>query len=350
MSYLNNDTRKGSALLASFLLGVVLLFLAGCGDAPRDTTHLSGATMGTTYNISLVAVLTPTQEQELQGAVDKQLRLINQSMSTYIEDSELSTLNRSAPGSWQTISNDLFQVLVLSQDVTKLSQGGFDITVGPLVNRWGFGPDFSITQIPTEQEINELRQSVGAQHVLLQTDTRQVKRAKPVYIDLSAVAKGYGVDKLAELLLEKGYNDFLVEIGGEIRVSGTNKHAKPWRIGIETPVASLEKLVQKAVSLSNTSIATSGDYRNFFELEGQRYSHTIDPRTGYPVQHNLVSVTVLDPLCARADALATAFNVMGYEKALLLANSHKIPAFFIIHTESGFKEFSSDAFKAEVPL
>jgi len=350
VSYLNNDTRKGSALLTSFLLGVVLLFLVGCSEAPRDTTLLSGATMGTTYNISLVAALTPAQKQALQGDVDSQLRSINQSMSTYIEDSELSILNQSTPGRWQEVSEDLFRVLALSQEVTQLSQGGFDITVGPLVNRWGFGPDFTITQIPTEQEIKELRLNVGGEHVVLESGTQQVKRERAVYIDLSAVAKGYGVDKLAELLLEKGYNDFLVEIGGEIRVSGTNKYAKPWRIGIETPVASLQKLVQKAVALSNTSVATSGDYRNFFELEGQRYSHTIDPRTGYPVQHNLVSVTVLDPLCARADALATAFNVLGYERALLLANSHKIPAFFIIHTENGFKEFSSEAFKAQVSL
>ena len=350
MSYFTNDTKKRSALLASFLLGVVLLSLAGCSKAPRDTTLLSGATMGTTYTISLVATLTAAQQQQLQAAVDGQLASINQSMSTYIDDSELSRLNRSEPGSWQQISDDLFQVLRLSQEIAELSQGGFDVTVGPLVNRWGFGPDFTITQIPTETEIETLLERIGAEHVVLASDGPKVKRAKPVYIDLSAVAKGYGVDKLAELLLEKGYNDFLVEIGGEIRVSGTNKHAKPWRIGIETPVASLQKLVQKAVSLSNTSIATSGDYRNFFERQGQRYSHTIDPRTGYPVKHNLVSVTVLDPLCARADALATAFNVLGYERALPLANSHKIPAFFIIHTENGFKEFSSEAFKAQVSL
>lgn len=337
-------------MLASFLLGVVLVSLTACSPAPRATVSLSGSTMGTSYHVSLVASLTPAQTEQLQQSLDKQLQSINQSMSTYIEDSELSILNRAETGVFKTVSDDLYQVLSLSQQVTTLSGGAFDITVGPLVNRWGFGPDFSITDVPGEQELETLLARVGADQVVLSAAAKQVKRITPVYIDLSAVAKGYGVDKLAELLLQKGYNDFLVEIGGEIRVSGTNKHSKPWRIGIETPVASLEKLVQKAVNLSDISIATSGDYRNFFELQGQRYSHTIDPRTGYPVKHSLVSVTVLDPRCARADALATAFNVLGYEKALLLANSHKIPAFFIIHTENGFKEFSSEAFKATVAL
>lgn len=350
MSNFTNDTRKGSALLASFLLGAVLLFLTGCSDPVKKTGVFSGATMGTAYNITIVTEFTESERALLQAEIDALLVSINQSMSTYIEDSELSILNRSVPGSWQDVSEGLFNVLALSQRINELSGGGFDVTVGPLVNRWGFGPDFTIAQIPTDADIQRLLAEIGGRYIALSPELTQIKRAKPIYIDLSAVAKGYGVDKLAEMLGEKGYNDFLVEIGGEIRLSGTNKHGKDWRIGIEAPVSSMEKLVQKAVSLTDTAIATSGDYRNFIELEGQRFSHTIDPRTGYPVQHNLVSVTVLDPLCARADALATAFNVLGYEKALLLANSQKIPAFFIIHTENGFQEFSSEAFAAKVSL
>lgn len=338
-------------MLASFLLGrrisfliAAFVLLLGCSERSRDVAVLSGSTMGTTYHISVVGKLSTQVQSELQASVDKRLAAINQSMSTYIEDSELSVLNRSPVSQWQSVSSGLFEVLAMSQQLHALSGGAFDITVGPLVNRWGFGPGFTIAKVPDQQEIDQILSLIGAKHLYLDAKQSRAKREQPVELDLSAIAKGYGVDKVAELLTAKGYNDFLVEIGGEIRVSGQNKFGKAWRIGIERPVPSLEKLVQKAIAVTGLAVATSGDYRNYYEVGGKRYSHTIDPRTGYPVDHGLVSVTVLDPLCARADALATAFIVMGQEQALLLANSENIAAFFIIQTESGFQEFSSEAF------
>ncbi|WP_423898483.1 FAD:protein FMN transferase [Candidatus Pelagadaptatus aseana] len=327
------------------MLGALFFLLLGCSEQAREFSSLSGATMGTTYHITVVAKLSTQEQSELQVQIDDRLKGINQSMSTYIEDSELSILNRSAIQQWQPVSGELFDVLEMSQQLHQLSSGAFDITVGPLVNRWGFGPGFTIAKVPDQAEIEHILSMIGAQYLQLDSNGSQALRDIPIELDLSAIAKGYGVDKVAELLVAKGYNDFLVEIGGEIRVSGLNKFGNAWRIGIERPVASMEKLVQKSIAVSDYAIATSGDYRNFYEVADKRYSHTIDPRTGFPVEHNLVSVTVLDPLCARADGLATAFNVMGHEKALLLANSEGIAAFFIIQTESGFQEFSSDAFK-----
>jgi len=334
-------------LLASFWFCLfIFTALVGCSD--ENSVHkvrLAGATMGTSYSITLVTDKPFSDTDSLQRDVDEALRQLNQQMSTYIDDSEINTLKASPVGQWVSVSKPVAEVLGMSLLVSDWSQGAFDVTLRPLIDLWGFGPRQTDDQIPEQSEINRILQEVGYQHIQLDEENLRVLRTAAVDMDFSAVAKGYGVDVIASLLELNGLNNYLVEIGGEIRLKGHNPKRQNWRVAVERPQAGLAQRVYKAIPLTDMAIATSGDYRNFFERNGQRYSHTIDPRTGKPIVHNLVSVTVIHSSAAMADALATAFNVMGAEKARLLANSKDVAALFIIKQEDEFVELSSEAFK-----
>ncbi|NIB41269.1 FAD:protein FMN transferase [Pseudomaricurvus alkylphenolicus] len=333
-----------SAMLASFWFCLWAFALSACSPRPELVqTRLSGATMGTSYNISIVAERAPKDVEALQRDIDALLQDINQAMSTYIPDSELNRLNGVETGQWQAVSAPLMEVLAISESVSQLSKGAFDVTLRPLIDLWGFGPDPAKDRVPSDGEIAAASVNVGYQN--LELNQGRVRRHKPINVDLSAVAKGYGVDRVAQLLEAGGYHNYLVEIGGEIRLKGVSRRGTPWRIAVETPSAGLTQTVQRAIELSDMAMATSGDYRNYFERNGVRYSHTIDPRTGRPITHHLASVTVLDKSAARADALATAFSVLGLEQALPLANGEGIPALFIIRQGATFEEVASDTFK-----
>jgi len=346
------QTKTRSALLALFLFWGIVFILSGCTDKPVSSptglkaSRFNGATMGTTYNVTLV---TP-DEQVVDSAaiklrVDALLLEINQSMSTYIPDSELVRLNAMPAGQWVSVSGPLFDVLSMSRDVSHLSTGAFDVTVGPLVDLWGFGAGSSgRDHVPSDEELALAREQFGQQFIEYDAPEQRVRRSIPLRIDLSAIAKGYAVDRVSELLGEEGFGNHLVEIGGELRLTGLSQRATPWRIAVESPLAGLSQRAQRAITLSGLSMATSGDYRNYFEVDGQRYSHTIDPRTLKPITHNLASVTVVAPLAARADALATAFNVLGVEEALKLANREGIAALFLVKREDDFVEIVSDTF------
>jgi len=347
------QTKTRSALLALFLLWGSVFLLSACTDTPESSrsglkaSRLSGATMGTTYNVTLV---TPDDQvvdvAAIKQHVDVLLLEINQSMSTYIADSELMRLNREPAGQWVPLSASLFEVLSMSRDISALSAGAFDVTIGPLVDLWGFGSGSEQRdRVPSADELALVKQQFGQRFIEYDSAQRSVLRGIALRIDLSAIAKGYGVDRVSELLAEQGFEHHLVEIGGELRLSGHSQRGTPWRIAVESPVAGLSQRAQRAITLSGLGMATSGDYRNYFEVGEQRYSHTIDPRTLKPIAHKLASVTVLSPLAAQADALATAFNVLGVEEALKLANQEAIAAFFLVKTEQGFDEIASDAFK-----
>ena len=352
---MSNLEKKRSALLASFLLCCILL-LAACSDEPVSSPviRLSGATMGTQYNVTIVIPVSKSSvipnKSIIAEAVTEALRQVNQQMSTYIANSELSLLNKAKTNQWLAVSKPLFDVLVLSKEISTNSNGAFDVTIAPLVNLWGFGPLFTADTIPDDIEIEAALVNIGSSLWDLDTITQRVYKKSPVEIDLSAIAKGYGVDVVAAILDDFGLRNYLVDIGGEVRVAGLNSKNLKWRIGIETPISSLQRRVQKIISITDIAMATSGSYRNYFETDGVVYSHTLDPRTGYPIKHQLVSVTVLAETCAQADALATAFQVMGYEKGLLLANTESIPALFIVKEfasstqPSGFKEVASQSF------
>lgn len=320
---------------------VLLLFLlSACSTAPPEFMQVSGMTMGTTYHITL---RNPGEwtEQSLKAALDERLVAFNQIASTYIPDSELSQINTMPADEWHQLTPMLFDILVLAVEVSWLSNGAFDVTVGPLVDLWGFGPDRH-DGTPDESAIKKALEDVGFERIELDLAEHKFKKGAPLRIDLSAIAKGYGVDAVALWLESLGSTDYLVEIGGEMRVAGLSPRGDSWRIGLESPDLEVDKTTP--ILLGNIGVATSGDYRNYFEENGVRYSHTIDPRTGRPITHNLASVTVLDPSCAFADAMATAFLVLGGKKTIELAEQLAIPVYLVEKTENGFSSRYSSSF------
>lgn len=338
--------RRACHVLSVFVLSA--LFLSACGDRPLAATKLSGSTMGTTYHITVVQgdkVPDLKKEREpLQGLIDQRLVELNQQMSTYIDTSEIMQFNRLPAGEWMAISPELFHVLLQSLEVSWLSGGAFDITVGPLVNLWGFGNTGHDDVVPSQADIDALLANSGFQNIELNIGSVELSKKTPLQIDLSAIAKGYAVDQIATLLIEQGYSDFMVEVGGELRLSGHNPKRKPWVIAIEQPDGSFGS-VHRAISVTDKAVATSGDYRNYFEKEGVRYSHTLSPITGKPVNHKLASVTVIADEASQADALATAISVMGAEDGLKLAQQQGIAIYLLVKTDDGFEAKYSDAFK-----
>jgi len=313
----------------------------------RDQIVISGATMGTTYTVKVALSSGDTPDQEkMATAVAEALAAVNASMSTYQSESELSRLNETQSPEWLPVSAPLSTVLGMALDVAKASEGAFDPTIGPVVNAWGFGPN-PRTDTPSDDELTALKSRVGWTHLELDRVGLRLKKAQPAaYIDLSAVAKGYGVDRVAEILDAHGAKDYLVEVGGELRAKGVNTVGVPWRVGIESP-DSVIRGTQNAIGLADVSMATSGDYRNYREVDGQRISHTIDPRTLKPITHRLASVTVVAKTCAEADAWATALNVLGPDDGVRIARAEALAAYFLVKTADGSLEVvRTEAFQA----
>lgn len=305
--------------------------------------------MGTSYHITLAHTVPPALRITLQRNIDALLEDINAKMSTYDPQSELSRFNTSKTTQPFPVSTETASVVAAALHIAQETHGAFDPTVGPLVNLWGFGPDTSRNSPPSETDIKKARMRTG--YTFLKASARpptlHTSRAG-IQIDLSAIAKGYGVDAVSELLVKKGYTDFLVEIGGEVYTRGLNPKRKPWSLGIDRPQAGNtpgEKIAAIA-HLKDTALATSGDYRNFFNSAGTRYSHFIDPRTGRPITHALVSVSVTAPSCMQADAVATAIMVMGLEEGrAYVKNLPGVEAFLITtDSEGNFKHFATPGF------
>jgi len=334
----------------SLIFFAVLLFFifvtTGCTKKTptAELKSITGKTMGTTFSIKIVNDKNlSTDYKSLESEINELLIEINRQMSTYIEDSEISNFNNYNSTGWYNISYDFASLLNTSIDVSNLSAGAFDITVGPLVNLWGFGPEIKKPVVPGVKELLEAKSKTGYNFIEVRVDTPAVKKDKPeVYLDMSAIAKGYAVDKVAELLSSKKIRNYMVEIGGEVRTAGQNNKDESWKIGIESPDSPSN--IQKVISISNVSIATSGDYNNYFEENGTRYSHTIDPRTGMPITHKLASVTVIHTSCALADAYATAINVMGPAAGYDFALEENLIIYMIVREETGFKEKTTSQF------
>jgi len=308
---------------------------------------LSGHTMGTSYHITIIPNGDdPFTRDEVKQRVDERLQEINQRMSTYISDSELSRINKAQAHQWIDVSAETAAVINSAHQISEETEGAFDITVGNLVNLWGFGPDINLYAVPDEDRIKTTLALSGYQNLEVHLDPAEVKKSNDsLYLDLSGIAKGYGVDQISELLVKMGYPDHLVEIGGEIRTGGKKGPENPWNIGIERP-QSQGRSVQKIIHTSTTTaMATSGDYRNYFEHQGRRYSHTIDPTTGHPITHKLAAVSVLHDSCMLADAYATAFMVMGPEQAMDFAKQHQIAIYMLVKGKDRFGPLSSPAFK-----
>ncbi len=304
---------------------------------------INGLTMGTTYSIKIKAS-NNINKIIIKDEVDKILSEINQSMSTYIKESELSMINSPETRDWQPVSDDLFTVINHAKKISAKTDGAFDITIGPLVNLWGFGPNNVRNKIPSADVIKLAKENTGFQKIFLdEAHKRILKSNANLYIDLSGIAKGFSMDKIALYLNKKGFKNYLIEVGGELLAKGVNADNKVWQIGIESPNNNFNT-IEDIVQLNNMAMATSGDYKKYFEKDNIRYSHIIDPETGKPIKHKLVSVTVLDYSAMNADALATAFLVLGPEKTLLLAKKLKVPVYLIVKNENRFEKKYNDYF------
>ncbi|WP_372881852.1 FAD:protein FMN transferase [Psychromonas sp.] len=320
-------------------------FISGCAENAPRLVHLQGSTMGTYYQVKYVLDATQQQDsrfsaQSIQAQIDQRLELVNEQMSTYRPDSELSRFNQ-AQQSLQ-VSQATGTVIKAALRLFEQSNGAFDVTVGPLVNLWGFGPDKKANKIPSDQLITQKQQIVGSQHLSIEGNTLN-KAVPELYVDLSAIAKGYGVDVIAGYFQEMGINNYLVDIGGELSLKGMKADNKQWTIAIERPVAG--QSVQRVIHIGDNAIATSGDYRNYFESEGVRYSHTINPKTGKPITHKLVSVSVVHPSSMMADGYATAITVLGPEAGMEFAEQHKLAVFLLVKEGDHFTEYYTSEFE-----
>lgn len=338
--------------LKPFLLfAISSLFLTACDKAPEQLSF-SGKTMGTTYHVKYIddGKTQLPEVAEVQRQLDGLLKAVNDEMSTYQKDSEISQFNHNTEANQPfAISPDFAKVVKEAIRLNKVTDGALDVTVGPLVNLWGFGPDKRLNKVPSNEQIAERAAIVGIDKFSLDTSAEKPMLTKSVdglYLDLSSIAKGFGVDKLAEHLEQLGVNNYLVEIGGELRGKGSNLQGQPWRIAIEQPTLAQGESVQIIAPLHNLGMATSGNYRNYFEDEnGNRMSHIIDPSQLRPVSHNLASITVLAPTTMTADGLSTGLFVLGAEKALAIAEKEKLAVFLIIKKGDNFETQMSSEFQ-----
>ncbi|WP_246840995.1 FAD:protein FMN transferase [Hahella sp. CCB-MM4] len=300
--------------------------------------------MGTWYHVKWSDEGLDADTEEVSSGILSKLQEVDLLMSTYKPESELSRFNQSEPDVWFALSKPTTEVFDIAHEVSQKSGGAFDVTVGKLVNMWGFGPQYKPTQVPSDQDIAKALSEVGFDVLELDTASQKIRKNTPVYVDLSAVAKGYAVDRVALYLESLGIKGYMVEVGGEVRTKGVKPDGSKWRIAVESPVVG-ERRVQDVLELEDMGMATSGDYRNFYEEGGIRYSHTIDPRTGRPIKHSLASVTVLDPSVGYADAWATAMMVLGEEQGFEVAVKQNMAVLFLVKDGSGFKELATPGFK-----
>lgn len=335
-------------VLCAVSLLMIALMTTGCSEQPKtpQVLHITGQTMGTTYSIKWVDD-EPEHQTIVQNQVEKRLALLNSHLSNYDKTSEVSEFNQKKVDIKYKASKDFFETLTIAQAVSKHTHGAFDVTIAPLINIWGFGPNGKVSKQPSQQQIISAKQATGYHKIDLLPKKRLIKKNAPVTINLSAVAKGYGVDALAETLELLRIDSYFIEIGGEVFAKGSKPNGQSWKVGIEKPTHDSRQL-QEIIALDNVALATSGDYRNYFEENGVRYSHTINPVTGRPIAHKLASVSVIKKTCAEADAYATALMVLGDQQGITFAKQHHIDALFIIKTPDGFKEITSGRFASYV--
>lgn len=334
------------SLLKTFLLIFGTLVIVGCGS--KQEVLLSGQTMGTTYHITLVAA--HLKPKDLKTKIDMRLDAINQSMSTYRKDSEISRFNDlKNTGEKFHVSGDFWQVMTVARKIYQLTDGAWDGTVWPLVNLWGFGNTPNAFRIPEKSDIQALLAEMGFHRIGFAPDRHLTKHKAALSLDLASIAKGYAVDQVADLIRKEGVDNFLVEIGGEVFASGVRKDGNCWRIGINQPLknAPIDQ-VYKVVNLQDKAFATSGDYRIFYEIDGRRFAHIIDPRTGYPATSGVVSASIVAGNCTFADGLATALVVLGPAKGLGLVNRlADVECLIIVQKSDGtLVNYYSDNFKA----
>ena len=306
--------------------------------AGRQETErfLQGETMGTSWSARFFAP-PECEDSKYRNAVERGLQTVVDQMSHWLPESDLSRFNRSRAGSWQALPLEFFRVLDFALTVAEQSSGAFDPTVGPLVEEWGFGPGRKELRPPSPEVLSALRRTNGWAYVEVDRANQRARHAGEPGLDLSAVAKGFAVDHIGRLLNRHGVASYLVEIGGELRASGLKQNGEPWWVAIEPPAPI-------RIALSGWSVATSGDYRRYFESDGRRWTHAIDPRTGYALGQDVAQVSVIHPDCMAADAYSTALMVLGAKQGLEFADRMGLAAVFVLRSENDFEVRCSEPF------
>ena len=359
----------------SLLLGLLLLLVAFyvLSTRPRLNTF-NGRIMGTTYSVGYVSTMFKHPVKDVSALAQKALESVDERFSTYKPESELMQVNAAPVGEPVKVSPQFMRLVTEARYLSEISEGAYDITVGGLVNLWGFGPThweqrdkegFHAAEekpvetpefvqwmihkfpgaVPSQEEIDQVRAKVGYKNLVIDEEASTITRKKDIFIDLNSIAKGYGVDVAAEALREAGIDNYMVEVGGEVLVSGKKPDGTPWRLAVIGPEMG-QNGVSAIVEPGNKALATSGDYLNFFEVEGNRYSHTINPASGWPEAKRIAEVAVITDTASMADAIATMFMAMGDEKGLELADRLGIAARFAYYTDNGYETVTSKAFKA----
>lgn len=306
-----------------------------------EVESFAGSTMGSTYTVKYVRSQQVAPAEQLRRATDEILSDLDRQLSTYRADSDIERFNALPAGSCEAMPEAVLDLVQAGERLSQESDGALDLTIEPLLNLWGFGPHGKGERIPAAEEIASARQQVG--HRYLRIEQGRLCKDADVQVDFNSIAAGYAVDKVVERLQELGVRSYLVEITGELKAQGRKPDGSSWRIAIEAPRDD-QRVAQEIIELDGLAVSTSGDYRNYFERDGVRYSHTLDPQTGAPIVHRLAAVTVVDPSAMRADGLSTALMVMGPERGLVYATERKIAAFFVIREGQNFVSRSTAAF------
>lgn len=359
---LNRGFRHSSLVLShSSFLAVLLAIVVACRPSSSDLpemTVFSGTSMGTWYTVKVVDPPASVDLAALDGQIRDTLSRVDALMSTYRPDSELSRLNRcdlpsaeyenAPPSGWQwfEVSHETAAVVNEAVEIGQLTHGAFDVTVAPLVDLWNFGPDKRVADtVPSPAEVEEVKARIGLEKLEVRLSPPAVRKGrKDLQIDLSGIAKGFAVDQVADQLDGLGIHSYMVDVGGEVKARGRNRKGRPWQIGVESPTSGTRG-IQKVIPLDGLAVATSGDYRNYFEKDGVRYCHIIDPRSGRPISHKLASVSVIAQSCARADALCTGLMVLGPEAGYNLAVEEDLAALFLVKSRTGFDEEMTPRFE-----
>ncbi len=330
----------GRASLQPVIAVALAAALTGClfQDKVED---FGGPTMGSTYSVKYVASDGAPAKAQLQRETESILVQLDEQLSTYRADSDIEAFNALPAGQCMAMPESARELVLAGQQLSQESDGALDLTIQPLLNLWGFGPQGRREQVPSAEEIARARETVGHRH--LQVVGEQLCKDAAVEVDFNSIAAGYAVDLVAQRLEALGVESYLVEITGELKARGRKPGGAPWRVAIEAPRDD-ERVAQRVIELDGYGVSTSGDYRNYFERDGKRYSHTLDPQTGAPIEHRLAAVTVIDPSALRADGLSTVLMVLGPERGLAYAAEHRIAALFVIHEVQEFISKSTAAF------
>lgn len=335
-------------MMRNLLIALFSISVASCSTVAKEPVSFSGvAYYSMPWAVKIDTLPTQVNAQQLQQELQASLDKANKVLSTYQNDTELMQFNQSPIGQWQQLSPMLFNTIQTSLTVSDATQGVYDVTVGALVELWGFGKQAVPSHIPSQAEIDTARQRVGWQSILLNPQIRQAQRQKNVFLNLSSLGEGVGVDELEKILAKYQIHSYMLSVAGTLKTQGLKPNGQTWQIAVEKPDGS--GLPERVLKLGQQQavVSTSGSYRNYHEIDGVRYSHTIDPRTAKPINHNTVSTTVVfrQQQAAYADAWATALNVLGAKEGLALAEKQKIAVYYLLKTPTGFAEQYSSAFK-----